>query len=178
MITKIRQEAALFDSKDRFLNFATKGVLQSPLILEAGDLFYEKWAQSGESISLETFLPISANFTAQQKVTTETQMLSVLQQKNEDFGKSDLYLVLGFLKWDGNALAPSLLVPVDFDPKTNKLSLSKRPAIENVILRERLKDVVDLPKVEDASINGQFSILLYFSLFEKAVLKEEVDSRK
>ena len=173
MITKIRQEAALFDSKDRFLNFSTKGVLQSPLILEAGDLFYEKWAQSGESISLETFLPVSANFTAQQKVTTETQMLSVLQQKNEDFGKSDLYLVLGFLKWDGNALAPSLLVPVDFDPKTNKLSLSKRPAIENVILRERLKDVVDLPRVEDASINGQFSILLYFSLFEKAVLKEK-----
>ena len=173
MITKIRQEAALFDSKDRFLNFSTKGVLQSPLILEAGDLFYEKWAQSGESISLDTFLPVSANFTAQQKVTTEAQMLSVLRQKNEDFGKSDLYLVLGFLKWDGNALAPSLLVPVDFDPKTSKLSLSKRPAIENVILRERLKDVVDLPRVEDASINGQFSILLYFSLFEKAVLKEK-----
>ncbi|WP_295861436.1 hypothetical protein [uncultured Fibrobacter sp.] len=173
MITKIRQEAALFDSKDRFLNFATKGVLQSPLILEAGDIFYEKWAQSGESISLDAFLPVSANFTAQQKVSTETQMLSVLRQKYEDFGKSDLYLILGFLKWDGNALAPTLLVPVDFDLKTNKLSLSKRPAIENVILRERLKDVVDLPRVEDASINGQFSILLYFSLFEKAVLKEK-----
>ena len=173
MITKIRQEAALFDSKDRFLNFSTKVALQSPLILEAGDLFYEKWVQSGESISLDTFLPVSANFTAQQKVTTESQMLSVLKQKNEDYGKSDLYLILGFLKWDGNALAPTLLVPVDFDPKKNKLSLSKHPAIENVILRERLKDVVDLPRVEDASINGQFSILLYFSLFEKAVLKEK-----
>lgn len=172
-ITKIRQEAALFDSKDRFLNFATKGDFQSPLILEAGDLFYEKWMQSGEPLSLDTFLPISANFTVQQKAEIESQMLSVLKEKQEDFAKSDLYLVLGFLKWDGNALAPTLLVPVDFDSKTKKLSLAKRPAIENVILRERLKDIVELPKAEDASINGQFSILLYFSLFEKAVAKEK-----
>lgn len=172
-ITKIRQEAALFDSKDRFLNFATKGDFQSPLILEAGDLFYEKWMQSGEPLSLDTFLPVSANFTAQQKLEIEAQMLSVLKSKQEDFGTSDLYLVLGFLKWDGNALAPTLLVPVDFDPKTQKLTPSKRSPIENVILRERLKDVIELPKAEDASINGQFSILLYFSLFEKAVAKEK-----
>ena len=172
-ITKIRQEASLFDSKDRFLNFATKGDFQSPLILEAGDLFFEKWSQSDEPYSLDVFLPLSENFTEQQKAETEKQFYSVLKEKNEDFGKTDLYLVLGFLKWDGNALAPTLLVPVDFDSKTNRFSLSKRPAIENVILRERLKDVIDLPRVEDASINGQFSILLYFSLFEKAVIKEK-----
>lgn len=172
-ITKIRQEAALFDSKDRFLNFATKGDFQSPLILEAGDLFFEKWSQSEGPLSLDAFLPISENFTEEQKAETEKQFFSILKEKNEDFGKTDLYLVLGFLKWDGNALAPTLLVPVDFDSKTNKFSLAKHAAIENVILRERLKDVVDLPRVEDASINGQFSILLYFSLFEKAVAKEK-----
>lgn len=172
-ITKIRQEASLFDSKDRFLNFSTKADFQTPLILEAGDLFYEKWVQSGDALPLDTFLPISANFTEEQKQETENQMLMALRQKDEDFARTDLYLVLGFLKWDGNALAPTLLVPLDFDYKAKKVKLSSHPPIENVILRERLKDEISLPRVEDASINGQFSILLYFSLFEKAVIKEK-----
>lgn len=172
IISKVRQEAALFDFKDRLLNFSSKDEFQSPLIMEAGDLFYEKWRQSEGPLPMDSFFPIRDNFNAQQKRTITDSMLAVLREKMEDFGTSDLYLVLGFLKWDGNALAPSLLIPVDVDINKKTLSLSKHAPVENVILRERLKDKIDLPKAEDATINGQFSILLYFSLFEKAIASE------
>lgn len=169
IVSKICQEASLFDSKDRLLSFSTKGDFQSPLIMEAGDLFYEKWKQSGGPLPLDSFFPVSEKFTAQQKMTVMDTVCTVLREKDEDFAQSDLYLVLGFLKWDGNALAPSLLMPVDVDLSKRTLTLANRMPIENVILRERLKDVVALPKASDAAINGQFSLLLYFSMFEKAI---------
>lgn len=170
-ISKLRQEVLLFDSKNRLLSFSSKDEFQSPLVMEAGDLFFEKWLQSKGPLPLDSFFPVNANYTAQQKLSQIDAFSTVLREKMEDFGQSDLYLVLGFLKWDGNALAPSLLVPVDIDITKKTLTLSSKPPIENVVLRERLKDVLPnpLPKADDAIINGQFSILLYFSLFEKAV---------
>ncbi len=173
IINQICKEAELFDSKDRLLNFSTKGEYQTPLMLEAGDLFYEKWMQSKGPLTLDSFLVESPTFTAQQKITTEDQFLQIFKGKSEDVVFSDLYLLLGFLKWDGNALAPSLLVPIDVNAQNNTLSISKRAPIENVILRKRLEDTIQLPRVEDATINGQFSILLYFSLFEKAIAQEK-----
>lgn len=170
-LSKLRQEVSIFDSKDRLLSFSAKGDFQSPLIMEAGDAFYEKWTKSNGTLPLESFFPISQNYTAQQKLYQLDAFSTVLREKAEDFGETDLYLVLGFLKWDGNALAPSLLVPLDVDNNKQALTLSKRPPIENVVLRERLKDVmpVALPKADDAIIDGQFNIKLYYSLFEKAV---------
>lgn len=56
IVAKTRQEAALFDSKDRLLFcFSTKNDLQSPLITEAGDLFYEKWIKAHGPLSLGSF---------------------------------------------------------------------------------------------------------------------------
>lgn len=173
IVSKIRQEAALFDSKDRLLNIASKSDFQSPLVMEPSDKFWTKWNASKGALPLDTFLPISASFTLQQKLNLVDSMVSVLREKSEDFGCSDLYLVAGFLKWDGNALAPSLLVPVEADISKKTLSLSARTPIENVILRERLKDKVALPKAEDALVNGQFDISLYFTLFEKAIATEK-----
>lgn len=172
IVSKIRQEIALFDSKDRLLSFSSKEEFQSPLIMEAGDLFYEKWMQSEGPLPLDSFFPVSSTFTAQQKLSQVDSITTVLREKNEDFGETDLYLVLGFLKWDGNALAPSLLIPVDADISKKTLTLANRAPIENVILRERLKDKIALPKAEDAMNKGKFSILQYFSLFEKAIAGE------
>ena len=169
IISKIRQEAALFDSKDRLLNFSTKGDFQSPLIMEAGDLFFEKWKNSNGPLPLDSFFPVSDKFTVQQKAATVDSICTVLKEKDEDFGRPDLYLLLGFLKWDGNALAPSLLIPLDVDISKKTLQISNRPPIENVILRDRLKDSIVLPKASEANVNGQFSLLMYFSMFEKAI---------
>lgn len=172
IVAQIRQEAALFDSKDRLLNFTLKNDFQSPLIMEAGDLFYEKWHQSQAPLPLEFFFHESANFSAQQKIKAIDTMTAALRQKREDFGYTDLYLIIGFLKWDGNALAPSLLIPLNFDLSKKTLSLSDQLPVENTVLRERLKDTVQLPKAEDAVVNGKFNLLLYFSLFEKAIASE------
>ena len=109
-VMKVRQEAALFDSKDRLLHFSTKNEFQTPLLREASDAFYEKWKQSSSAIPLDSFIPESATFTLQQKKQCETLFKAVFKEKAEDFGTPDLYLLAGFLKWDGNALAPSLLV--------------------------------------------------------------------
>ncbi len=168
-LSKIRQESLASDSKDSLLNFNTKGLYQTPLMMETGDLFFEKWKQTGGPLPLDSFLPKSENFTPQQKLEVKEHMLQALKEKLEDFGSSDLYLLLGFLKWEGNALSPSLLVPLDVNLQTLTVSLSTRPPLENIALRERLKADISLPRVEDATLNGQFSILLYFSLFEKAV---------
>lgn len=171
IVKKICEEASLFDNKDRLLHFSMKNENQTPLLLEAGDAFYDKWLQSGSALPLDTFLPESASFSAAQKKEREQIFDSILREKQQDFGKSDLFMLLGFLKWDGNALAPSLLVPINVNFKTNALSLSKTPPMENIVLRERLSDKA-LPKAEDAIVNGQFSISLYFSLFEKAIATE------
>lgn len=61
---------------------------------------------------------------------------------------------------------------LDFDASKNTVSISARQPIENVILRERLKDTVTLPSAEEAIINGKFSLILYFSQFEKAIAGE------
>ncbi|MBO6076212.1 MAG: hypothetical protein J6P15_03670 [Fibrobacter sp.] len=172
IVAKIRQEAALFDTKDRLLSFSTKNDLQSPLITEAGDLFYEKWVQAQGPLPLESFFQVSQNFTAQQKITALDSIMAILRHKLDDLGETDLYLLLGFLKWDGNALAPSLLVPLDYDATKGTVTISKRTPIENIVLRERLKDTIALPTAEDATINGKFSLLLYFSQFEKAIAGE------
>lgn len=173
IINKICKESEQFDSKDRLLNFSTKGDFQTPLRLEAGDTFYERWEQSKEPLSLESFMPVSQNLTIQQKTDLEEQFTKVLKSKSEDFLNTDLYLMLGFLKWEGNALAPSLLVPLDVSSDLKTLTLSKRGPIENVILRDRLATTMVLPTVEDATLKGKFSILLYFSLFEKAISQEK-----
>ena len=173
ILNKICKESELFDSKDRLLNFSTKGDFQTPLRLESGDTFYEKWLQGKNQPTLESFMPVSQNFSAQQKIEMEEQFKAVLKTKAEDFLCSDLYLILGFLKWDGNALAPSLLVPLDVAPDQQTLTLGKQGPIENVILRDRLINTVTLPTVEDATLQGKFSILLYFSLFEKAIAQEK-----
>ncbi len=168
-LSKIRQESALFDSKDSLLNFNTKGLYQTPLMLETGDLFFEKWKQAGGPLPLDSFLPKSESFSPQQKLEVKEHILQALKEKLEDFGTTDLYLLLGFLKWEGNALSPSLLVPLDVNLQTQTVALSSKPPLENIVLRERLKTELSLPTIEDATLNGQFSILLYFSLFEKAV---------
>ena len=116
VVSKICQEAALYDNKDRLLHFSTKYEYQTPLLLEAGDAFFDRWLQSGTTLPLDSFLPESQSFTAQQKKERTELFTRVLRDKAQDFAKSDLYLLLGFLKWDGNALAPTLLVPVDVSP--------------------------------------------------------------
>lgn len=170
-VLKICQEASLFNTKDRLLQFSTKSEFQTPLQLESGDTFYERWTQSGNAIPLETFVPVTASFGAQQKDDCIRNFTRILKEKKEDFGTTDLFLLLGFLKWDGNALAPSLLIPLDTNDDFTKLTLTTRPPLENIVLKERLAGI-SLPKAEDATVDGQFNIQLYFSLFEKAICGE------
>ena len=171
VVSKVCQEAALYDSNDRLLHFSVKNEFQTPVLPEPGDAFYDKWLQSGSPIPLDTFLPLTASFTAQKRKEREELFAEVLHEKAQDFGKSDLYMLLGFLKWDGNALAPSLIVPLDVAADGKSFTLSTMTPMENIVLRERLADIA-LPKAEDATVNGQFNIALYFSLFEKAISTE------
>lgn len=167
-LSKISQEALVFDSKDRLLNFSPKGEFQTPLLPEAGDQFLEKWCKANGPLPLDAFLPESASFTAQQKCSATEQFLAVSNEKIEDFNSSDLFLLLGFLKFSGN-LAPSLLIPVDVNPGNKTVTLSSRKPLENIALRETLKGKLNLPKVEDAFIDGKFSVSRYFDFFEQAL---------
>ena len=79
-VKKICEEAALFENKDRLLQFSIKNEFQTPLLLEAGDAFYDRWLHSGTPIPLDTFLPESQTFTAKQKQEREQILSSVFRE--------------------------------------------------------------------------------------------------
>ena len=59
-IEKIREEASVFESKDRLLCFSQKNKFQSPLLLGNGDQFFETWQNEPAPRALSQFFPISA----------------------------------------------------------------------------------------------------------------------
>ena len=61
-IEKIREEAAVFESKDRLLNFSQKNKFQSPLLLGNGDQFFEAWQKEPTPRALAEFFPVSAKY--------------------------------------------------------------------------------------------------------------------
>lgn len=168
-IEEIRTEAVHFSAKDRLLDFTPNGEGQSPLILSSSDFFYIKWIEKGAPLSIETFFPVSKSFPAEQKEASLSRFKAALKENREDFCNTDLYLALGFLKYDENTLAPALLIPLEVDPTCRLLQISKRRPLENVLLKRKLENIASLPKATDAVVNGTFNIKLYFEMFEKAV---------
>lgn len=169
LIEDVRQDAIRFSVQDRLLNFSPNGENLSPLILSSSDFFYTKWVEKKAPLSLAAFFPTSANLTAAQKEVAVKKFRETLKEKKEDFCDTDLYLALGFLKYDENALAPALLIPLETDSTCNLLQISNRRPLENVLLKRKIENIAVLPKATDAIVNGVFDIKLYFEKFEKAV---------
>ena len=90
-IEKIREEASVFESKDRLLCFSQKNKFQSPLLLGNGDQFFETWQNEPAPRALSQFFPISAKYDEEKQAADLNKFRKVLKAKAEDF--CSLYLI-------------------------------------------------------------------------------------
>ncbi len=167
-IEKIREEASIFESKDRLLSFLQKNKFQSPLLFGNGDHFFETWQAEAKPRALAQFFPISAKYDAEKQTADLEKFRKVLKSKTEDFCNQDLYMATGFIKWDENSLAPALLVPLTYNAESDTVTISNRSPIENVAFA-MLERSIKFPTASDFCINGTFEIQKFFDTLEKKI---------
>lgn len=167
-IEKIREEAAVFESKDRLLCFSQKNKFQSPLLVDNGDQFFETWQNEQKSRSLASFFPVSAKYDEQKQAADLEKFRKVFKSKAEDFCNQDLYMATGFIKWSDKSLAPAILIPLDYDDEHDTVAISTRAPIENIALPSLDKEI-KFPVAADFCKNGIFAIQKFFDTLEKKI---------
>ena len=165
---KIREEAAVFEIKDRLLSFSQKNKFQSPLLLGNGDQFFETWQAESAPRALSQFFPITAKYDEEKQAADLTKFRKVLKSKIEDFGNQDLYMAAGFIKWGEKSLAPAILIPLDYDIEHDTIAISARSPIENIALPTLDKEI-KFPIASDFCKNGIFAIQKFFDALEKKI---------
>lgn len=161
-ISKLQIEILDSSFQNRLLNFPAESPFQSPLMKENSDIFIDNWLKSGEPLPLSSFFgEESSDF-----------FVKILKRKQEDFGVFDLFLAVGFLKWSGNKMSPTLLVPLKVDLHNLTVQFSDLPPIENIPLRESTKNEAVIPKVSETLINGRLDFEKYFAMIEMATAKQ------
>ena len=167
-IEKIREEASVFESKDRLLSFSQKNKFQSPLLLGNGDQFFESWQTEAKPRALSQFFPISAKYDEAKQAADLDKFRKVLKSKAEDFCNQDLYIATGFIKWGEKSLAPAILIPLDYDAEHDTVAISARAPIENIALSTLDKEI-KFPVALDFFKNGTFAIQKFFDALEKKI---------
>ena len=167
-IEKICEEATVFDSKDRLLNFSQKNKFQSPLLLDNGDLFFTTWQNEQKPRALAQFFPISAKYDDDKQATDLERFRKILKSKSEDFCNQDLYMATGFIKWGEKSLAPAILIPLDYDAEHDTIAISNRAPIENIAL-PTLDNRIKFPVALDFFKNGTFGIQKFLDTLEKKI---------
>ena len=167
-IEKIREEAAVFDSKDRLLSFSQKNKFQSPLLLGNGDQFFESWQTEAKPRALAQFFPVSAKYDEAKQAADLDKFRKVLKSKAEDFCNQDLYIATGFIKWGEKSLAPAILIPLTYNAENDTVAISARAPIENIAL-PTLDKSIKFPMAADFWKNGTFAIQKFFDALEKKI---------
>ena len=167
-IEKIREEASVFESKDRLLSFSQKNKFQSPLLLGNGDQFFESWQTEAKPRALAQFFPVSAKYDEAKQAADLDKFRKVLKSKAEDFCNQDLYMATGFIKWGEKSLAPAILIPLDYDAEHDTVAISARAPIENIALSTLDKEI-KFPVALDFFKNGTFAIQKFFDALEKKI---------
>ena len=161
-ISKLQLEILDSSFQNRLLNFPAESPFQSPLMKENSDVFINNWIKSGEPLALSSFF-------GEESLAF---FVKVLKRKQEDFGVFDLFLAAGFLKWSGNKMSPTLLIPLKVDLQNFTVQLSDLPPIENIPLRESTKNEGVIPRVSEALINNRLDVEKYFAMIEMAAAKQ------
>ena len=165
-LLKLRDASFDLTIKNRLLNFSPKARFQTPLLPENGIVFFEHWSSKNVSIPLSIFAPLSETFSEENQADLISDFKYALSSVEEATGEQNLFLSLGFLRWQNTS--PVLLIPVKIDPKTLVISLSDIPPIENVPLRLNCKGTIKLPQARDFQNGKIFDIRNYFAEVQKA----------
>lgn len=169
-LSKIQDlRTASFDlgSKSRFLNIRSKTKFQTPVIAEDGIPFLEKWYRKPIALPLTLFAPTSSTFTEkEQKATIEDFRIASKLLENET-GAQNLFLSVGFLR--SQDTAPLLFVPVTLNTENLTVSLRSLSPVENVPLRIKTRDTIELPPANIFWDGSAFQTKKYFLAVERSV---------
>ena len=160
---------ASFDlgSKSRFLNIRSKAKFQTPLIAEDGIPFLEKWYRKPIALPLALFAPTSATFTEEEQKNTFEAFRSALRTLEGETGSQNLFLSIGFLRAQNTA--PLLFVPVTLDAENLTVSPKNVAPVENVPLRIKSRESIELPPAKIFWDGSTFQVRKYFLAVERAV---------
>ncbi len=160
---------ASFDlsSKSRFLNIRSKARFQTPIIAEDGIPFLEKWYRKPIALPLALFAPTSATFTEEEQKKTFEDFRSALRTMESDTGSQNLFLSIGFLRAQNTA--PLLFVPVTLDTRNLTVSPKNASPVENVPLRLKNRESIELPPARIFWDGSSFQTRKYFLAVERAV---------
>ncbi len=165
-LLKLRDASFDLSSKSRLLHVAPRAKYQTPLLTEDGIPFFEKWARKPVSLPLSLFAPVTPQFTAESQNALFADFRYAFRCMEEGTGEQNIFLAIGFLR--SQSTAPLLLVPLQIDPKTLEVSLTKSAPIENVPLRIKNRGVVELPSAHDFWNGNSFDIRNYFAAVDEA----------
>ncbi len=160
---------ASFDlgSKSRFLNIRSKARFQTPLVAEDGIPFLEKWYRKPIALPLSLFAPTSDSLTEEEQRNLLEDFRSALHTLEDETGSQNLFLSIGFLRAQNTA--PLLFVPVSLDAERLTVSLKNAAPVENVPLRIKSRESIELPPAKIFWDGSAFQAKKYFLAVERAV---------
>ncbi len=166
-LQKLCESSFDFGPQNRLLRVATKAKYQTPLLAEDGISFIEKWTENCAPIPLSVFAPIGEQFSAEEQANLFADFRYALRTLDDSTGFQNAFLAIGFLRTQNTA--PLLLVPVNIDPASLNVTLVPSAPIENIPLRLKNKDFVELPSARPFWDGKVFHIRKYFAAVERAV---------
>lgn len=155
------------DSKSIFLNVFSKSKFQTPILAEDGIPFLEKWYRKPIALPLNLFAPTTSQFPESAQKTFLDNFCQTIRDVENGTGSQNLFLSIGLLR--SQTTAPLLFVPLEMDIQNRTVSLKSAPPVENVALRIRHKDSIDLPPAKIFQDGSTFQIKKYFLAVERAV---------
>ena len=161
--------AASFDlgPKSVFLNFDPKARPQTPLIAEDGISFLDKWYRKRVALPLSVFIQAGSRLSEAERAAVLADFEFAVREMEKATGEQNIFLSVGFLRSQGTA--PLLFVPVHIDGKSLTVSLKNEPPVENVPLRLKTRDELDLPISKIFWDGKAFQTAKYFQAVERAV---------
>lgn len=166
-LLNLRDASFDLDFKSRLLNFVPNAKFQTPLLSEDGISFFERWTRNPVALPLSMFAPTNAAFSEKNQSDLFADFRYALRIFEEGTGEQNAFLAVGFLKSQG--MAPLLLFPIQIDVKTLTVSLAESLPIENVPLRLKNKNVVQLPAAKEFIREKNFDIREYFAAVAQAI---------
>lgn len=166
-IHDLRTASFDLESKSRFLNIRSKAKFQTPVIAEDGIPFLEKWYRKPIALPLSLFAPTSPDFTKEEQKAMFEDFRKASRTMETETGSQNLFLSVGFLRSQNTA--PLLFIPLSFDAKGLTVSPKSISPVENVPLRIKNKDSIELPPARIFWDGASFQAKKYFLAVERAV---------
>lgn len=163
----LRTASFELDSKSVFLNVYSKSKFQTPILAEDGIPFLEKWFRKPIALPLSLFAPVNSQFPEADQQSFLDNFCQTIRSVENGTGSQNLFLSIGLLR--SQTTAPLLFVPLKANLHDRTVTPPSEPPVENVALRIKNKDAIDLPPAKIFQDGSTFQVKKYFLAVERAV---------